>query len=539
MLHFKPFQVAVIVACILGTLGGIGYGNDWFTSPAVADAVMAEASIIDATATPAPDSTTPTRPPQNSFLTRIFGIGSRTDPIPDPAPGSAPVVVDPTVSPTPLVVNLDEAVIEDLERQLTVNLDDFSKAYPKVPSILLTYSYSDYDAKRQAATGLEDAVSMPFTMKDSSAKKLDAQYSAASVLEEVKQEILRSPLYGDMVIRGLVDVKISGGKTFGQLNPWMDEFIKATDGYMSTVARDIKNGTHPRGMEHWLTIDPATGNTVVTEKYREYAVLTCTLLDRFASQGFYSWKSTKNYHLPPIAYNCSRRTELADYQESKPALVLSAVRKDNVADVVIGFNLLDKRLEFFREQSASYGGTGTPDSPNPYNPPSTPDTPSTPDKPGTSYYKDYSYDPYSQGNASTGGHNVTNTHQTKPEDASTFTATEPVVNQNPIAAAPSSTSTSSESTSPASSSSTSSTPTVTVNNGTTTTTTSVDSGGTTVQTVTNNATGATSTTFNPDPPAAAPAEVPSSTYVDTSGGSSETVTITAEDTFSGEIAIPD
>lgn len=527
MLHFKPFQVAVIVACILGTLGGIGYGNDWFTSPAVADAVMAEASIIDATATPAPDSTTPTRPPQNSFLTRIFGIGSRTDPIPDPAPGSAPVVVDPTVSPTPLVVNLDEAVIEDLERQLTVNLDDFSKAYPKVPSILLTYSYSDYDAKRQAATGLEDAVSMPFTPKDSSSKKLDTRFSADSILLEVKQEILRSPLYCDMVIRGLVDVKISGGKTFGQLNPWMQEFIEATNSYMATVERDIKNGVHPRGMEHWLTVDPATGDTVVTEKYREYAVLTCILLDRFAPQGFHDWTSTKNFHLPPVAYNCSRRTELADYQENKSALVLSAVRKDNVADIVIGFNLLDKRLEFFREQSASYGGTGTPDSPNPYNPPS------TPDKPGTSYHKDYSVDSYSQGNAQTGGHNASNTHQTKPEDASTFTATEPTVNQNPIVASDSTSATSTNT------DSSTSTPTTTVDNGTTTTTTSVDSGGTTVQTVTDNATGATSTTFNPAPPAAAPAEVPASTYVDTSGSSASSVTITAEDTFSGEIAIPD
>ena len=375
-----------------------------------------------------------------------------------------------------------------VEEDLIVNLDDVSGYYPDISWEFMPTQMSKNDKARTKAAGFTDAVSFPFKSEDKDGK-----------LMEVEEEILRSPIYADMVMRGLKDIKLSSGKTIGELNPWIGEFIKETD-----EAYALGTYVHPRGLEVWLTQDK-DGKLYVTKEFRTYAVYTCVLLERLDNLGVKAWESEKNYMLPFVALNSSRRTELADYQEDKDALVLRYINKKGDVVFNIGFNVLDKRFEIVKpkaEETTTEKGspdktpaTTTPTKPSnpepaPTNPPETTSPPETEPTPETTTVppKDTSKDPVNQGNAPRGG------GSNKPDDgAGTYQPQQP----------------SKSTTGPIYVEETTSEP-VNVDTSAETTTSA--------------------------PPPAEPAHVDHSAYTDTSG---ETVILDDDDVFDGEITIPD
>ena len=229
--------------------------------------------------------------------------------------------------------NIDTEVAERLVVDLGTchNYDDISRE-------LLWSSLSKMDAQRVKATGFSDAVTFPFESA-----------TAAGRLDELREEILRNPVYGDMVARGLVKIVLQGGKGLGEVNPWMKEFIQRLDAAQSAK----KVGA--RGIEIWLEAKKdANGKVIyyVTEEYRSYACGLCVILDRLVPQGTTKRLSEVNFALNDATKDYARRTVEADYQERKEAFVLRYVRKNGTISFEIAFNLLDKRFELLTTPKA-------------------------------------------------------------------------------------------------------------------------------------------------------------------------------------------
>lgn len=229
--------------------------------------------------------------------------------------------------------NIDTEVAEKLVVDLGAchNYDDISKE-------LLWSSLSKMDAQRVKATGFSDAVTFPF--------KGDTDVER---LEELREEILRNPVYGDMVARGLLKITLRGGKGLGELNPWMKEFVQRLD-----AAQGAKK-IGARGIEIWLEAKKDANGKVtyyVTEEYRSYACGLCTIIGRLVPQGTTKRLSEVNFALNDATKDFARRVIEADYQERKEAFVLQYVRKDGTVAFEIAFNLLDKRFELLTTPKA-------------------------------------------------------------------------------------------------------------------------------------------------------------------------------------------
>ena len=234
---------------------------------------------------------------------------------------------------------VSEAQMDIVESDLTVDLDDVSDYYADVSWEFLDNQMPNRDKERVAATGYSNAVSFPFESTDK-----DEAYL------EIREEILRSPVYGDMVAQALATITLSSEKKLTELNPWLAEFLEKND-----AAFALSEDTKVRGNEIWLTLRDGEGDTIfVTAEYREYATRICILLDRLVNKGFISDKtSVANYALNDTSYGSSRRTYASAIQESKPALILQYIRKeDDGAEVTIGFNQIDKRIEIFKEDKS-------------------------------------------------------------------------------------------------------------------------------------------------------------------------------------------
>ena len=281
----------------------------------------------------------------------------------------------------------EKVTAASIDSEVTVDLDDYTDKYSHISMEFLWNSMPQMAKERTEQSGFSDAVSFPFVSSDKEA-----------IYQELQEEILRNPVEADMVARGLKDIKLSSGSTIGELNPWLNDFISATD-------EGMQRKTHPRGNEIWL--EQKGSKVMVTKEYRKYAAMICVLLDRLQNNGVVEKPSSLNYCLPLIAEGSLTRTELANYQENKPALELKFVRKDGVEEFVIGFNIYDKRFEMFDEQPTPTkpepGTPGKPGKPGEPGKPGKPGEPGKPDKPGDSRKKDPSKAPVNQGNAQVGG----------------------------------------------------------------------------------------------------------------------------------------
>ena len=251
--------------------------------------------------------------------------------------------------------------VKDAINHLTVPL--FSEAdleklttekYKDVSEVLLTSSLSPHDKARTEKTGFSDALTYGFE-SDNSTK----------MFRELEIEILRNPIYGVAVANAIRDKKV-GDTRIGKFNPWLDQMIE-------------KNA---EGVHVWCEYRDSDAKTVyVTTEYRRYAATLCTFLERLLDQGVQAHQTIENWCLNLSATNNARAGVKADYQYKKDALILAYVTKDqagskNPTGFIIGFNIHDKRPEFY--------GEDTPDTPNVPDTPSNPDNPDNPDNPPSS-----------------------------------------------------------------------------------------------------------------------------------------------------------
>lgn len=241
---------------------------------------------------------------------------------------------------------------EDLEK-LTLS------KYKDIPETLLDSSLSPKDKERTSKTGMSDALTFGFESKDT-----------AKMFKELEAEILRNPVYGVTVANALCSKKI-GDQAIGDFNGWMNEMVQ-------------KNS---KGVFVWCEYRGNDTKVIyVTEEYRCYAATLCTFLERLVEQGVQSHQTIENWCLNSAAKNNDRAGIMAEYQYKKDAFVLAYIpkseagKKDAKGLFVIGFNVHDKRPEFFdKEDPPEVVNVPTPTAPDPDNPP----TPTSPDNPPT------------------------------------------------------------------------------------------------------------------------------------------------------------
>ena len=173
----------------------------------------------------------------------------------------------------------------------------------------------------------------------------------SNIFLQVKEQILRNPIYGDMIIRGMSDIKLRNGKTLGELNPWMQEFITKSD-----AAYNAPTDAHPYGAEYWCARYENYEDIYVSNEYRHYANALCVLLNRLTMVGVRDWETTENWRLNTSNDDMAlRRTEVAPYQESLPALVLGHQDKGQDFEFLIGLNETDKRYEEYGDHPIPAG----------------------------------------------------------------------------------------------------------------------------------------------------------------------------------------
>lgn len=255
--------------------------------------------------------------------------------------GEAQKISGVTISPEDAYDNMindltvQKVTAEDLDR-----LDQ--EKFSGISWEMLQSSLSPYDQERVSRAGFSDALTMPF---------------GKATLREIEEEILRNPVYGVTVARAIEDKKI-GRKAIKDFNSWLKEM----------TARNRK-------VFDWIV--EKDGTFYVSEEYRCYAATLCNFLERLLDQGVQTRPTIENWCLNAAARNSDREGIKADYQYEKEALVLAYVSKDGAYQFIIGFNIHDKRPEFYGEkQSPKIVNKPTP-SPSPSPTPTTTPKPTT------------------------------------------------------------------------------------------------------------------------------------------------------------------
>lgn len=243
--------------------------------------------------------------------------------------------------------------VEELE-QLTYD------KYKNVSEVLLTSSLTPHDKRRTQMAGFSDALTYGFETKEDAEK-----------FWELEVEILRNPVYGVTVANAIRDKKI-GDQRIGSFNSWMDEMVEKND---------------KEGVSTWCEYRGDDDTIYLTTEYRQYAATLCTFLERLIGQGVQTRQTVENWCLNNSSTNNARAGVKASYQYAKEALVLAYVGKDEAGKdnpkglFVIGFNIHDKRPEFYGENAPEI--VNKPKSDSPKGGGSTPGTtPTTAPEPG-------------------------------------------------------------------------------------------------------------------------------------------------------------
>lgn len=254
-------------------------------------------------------------------------------------------------APTPTESKQDQ--VKKAVNNLTVELEKLTvDKYSKVSEEMLTSSLTPHDKPRTDKAGFSDALTYGFKSDTDKGK-----------FAELQEEILRNPVYGVSIANALRDKKI-GGKKLSDIDPWMNTMC---------------NKNAQNGVSAWCEYRDGDKKTLyVTEEYRRYAAGLCTVLERLIPQGVQARQTVENWCLNNTSENNKRAGVLADYQYKKDAFILAYVIKSqmgaNEGLLIVGFNVHDKRPEF-------YGEEDTPELPNAPSNPSTPNNPSNPDTP--------------------------------------------------------------------------------------------------------------------------------------------------------------
>ena len=298
----------------------------------------------------------------------------------DTTPTNATTATEPETDP----VDLDEAVKKLTVTKVTPEELEEKETLGKFKGIswkLLDSSLSSKDKSRTKSTGFSDALTFGFKKKNDKGR-----------YKEIYVETLRNPVYMVTVINAIKGKKL-GGKTFAEINPWMKEVSQANKKY---------------GVTHWLEYRDDDKEVIyVTKEYRLYAATLCNLYDRLLSQGIQTKRTSENWCLNNVLTNNDRAGVKASYQYKKEAWILMYVAKNGQSLFTIGFNIHDKRPEFFSEKDKpkvvnSPSSSKTPKGSTSSNP-KTSSTTSTPNDKPKNWQKDPADDPVNQGNAQKGG----------------------------------------------------------------------------------------------------------------------------------------
>ena len=271
------------------------------------------------------------------------------------------------------VLTVRKLTNEDLEKMTVEKFKD-------VPETLLKSSLTAEDEKRTGESGFSDALTFGF--------KTEKRF------KELEEEILRNPVVAGTYIRAIKDKKI-GNQKIGELNPWMDEFVKLDDEH---------------GLTYWLEYRGDDEETIyVSSEFRRYAATLCVFFERLVEEeGTMTFKTKENWCLSNTTTNSDRRGVLAPYQYKGEFYVRSYKTKAKSVLFTIGFNAKDKRPAFPEDPAPAPTPAPTPTpapSPTPTPEPTEPTSPPTGD-----YAKDPADDPVNKGNARQGG------GQNKPSD---------------------------------------------------------------------------------------------------------------------------
>ena len=249
-----------------------------------------------------------------------------------------------------------DKLVEETKVALTVDEDDaleglLASKYDSDGSWrrLSLNSLSSTDAARREATGFSDALTFGFEAKDERAR------------EELYKEVFTNPVYGVTIVESFIDKSVDGVETIGDWNRWLAPIVELTKEH---------------GVSYWCCkVDGVL--CVKAEWHDYYAPLTCCFLDRLVYQGVEQWQTVENWCLAPAVSNNDRRGVKSHYQLCRESHIFAYVGKNGGKFFVVGFNLHDKRPEF-------YGGT--PEEPvpfepngNPFSPEPTPEPTPTPE----------------------------------------------------------------------------------------------------------------------------------------------------------------
>ena len=321
---------------------------------------------------------------------------------------------------------------------------------------------ASYVGWSKPGTKMYDAVSFPFTTVEKGKKEYTDE-DIEKMLDELREEIIRNPVVGDMLLQGMQYMALTDGTTMAELNEdWVQEFLDKYDEYGCGVfvtyhtrywekygfelphdGEDVEawreehpNAPMPTDEELELiplddddTLTPATTiagtygrqgrvekpagvyKLYVTDYYVNTMKRALAWLDRCNCEGVETYSTSTFWYLNSTQNANKVRTLLNEdktYVDRQPALVFSVLTKDEKRQLLFGFNIYDMRLEIFNRTSTPVqpdpDPTPRPD-PKP-DPDPTPDPTPTPvpdPDPNPDPVKDPTKDPVHNGNADTGG----------------------------------------------------------------------------------------------------------------------------------------
>lgn len=259
---------------------------------------------------------------------------------------------------------------------------------------VLESSFSNMKRTRSELTDIDDAVSIPFAMKQADIdairnagmseklqrkallekldesvkefKKLKGDDLEFAVRNMLKEEIMLDPIFGDMVGKGMLK-----NPEIAEQNPWLVEFIANMDESYARAKDDIPDDEQLVGIEAWIHAEDAeaeknedTSRMLINDAdnpekgqydYFYPAAKLWVLVDQcFRFEGRLELTSSVNYHLPKNGDAATQRTKEADDQESGAAFVFYSKDKNGKVDMRIGFNDQkrhgDRRFEIFEEE---------------------------------------------------------------------------------------------------------------------------------------------------------------------------------------------
>jgi len=228
-----------------------------------------------------------------------------------------------------IIIQLDGQRFEvDRKTKIPVNSD-----YPDVSMEVKKTSFFHWhiNNEKHSSGGL---VSDPF---------VSSVDDPSGLYQEIKVEILRNPVFGDMIARGLAE----DSKMFPDNNPWLNEFIQKTDQFFKVEI----NSKEAIGMDKWLmAAEDEPDKWYVNVEYRTYAEKICKLLDEFSIVGIDKFTSDGYWGVYYPIPSHSR----ADFYESETNLeAFILCKKATNGDIIsiLGFDLRDKGLLHYKHST--------------------------------------------------------------------------------------------------------------------------------------------------------------------------------------------